>query len=111
MIKTTLLTSVVAGAVLAAAIAQAADPAAGKQKFDATCSACHGANGISVVPIYPNLAGQKGEYLVAQLKAFRDSSRQNPIMQPMAKGLTDTDIANIAAYLSSLNQPGATPQP
>jgi cytochrome c553 len=58
--------------------------------------------GISIAPIYPNLAGQKQEYLVAQLQAFRDGSRKNPIMQPMAKGLTDADIANIAVYVSTL---------
>lgn len=87
---------------LAATSAQAADPAAGKAKYQATCAACHGANGISIAPIYPNLAGQKEPYLVAQLKAFRDGQRQNPIMQPMAKGLSDTDIANIAAYVSTL---------
>lgn len=82
--------------------AQAADPAAGKQKYDATCIACHGPTGISVAPIYPNLAGQKEAYLVAQLKAFRDGTRPNAIMAPMAKGLSDTDIANLAAYLSAL---------
>ena len=66
------------------------------------CAACHGMQGISIAPIYPNLAGQKQEYLVAQLKAFRDGSRKNAIMQPMAKGLTDADIVNIAAYLATL---------
>ena len=77
------------------------DANAGKAK-STVCSACHGANGISIAPIYPNVAGQKEEYLVAQLKAFRDGSRQNPIMAPMAKGLTDTDIANISLYVSTL---------
>ncbi len=87
---------------LAAACAHAADPAAGKAKYDSTCIACHGAAGISVAPIYPNLAGQKDPYLVAQLKAFRDGTRANAIMAPMAKGLSDTDIVNLAAYLSAL---------
>ncbi|HKV96320.1 MAG TPA: cytochrome c [Gammaproteobacteria bacterium] len=65
----------------------------------------YGQNGISVAPIYPNLAGQKDEYLIAQLKAFRDGTRINPIMNPMAKGLSDIDIANLAAYLSALKVP------
>lgn len=82
--------------------ARAADPVAGQKLFQATCAACHGTNGISVAPIYPNLAGQKMEYLVAQLKAFRDGTRVNPIMNPMAKHLSDTDIANLAAYISNL---------
>ncbi|MBS0328101.1 MAG: cytochrome c [Proteobacteria bacterium] len=100
MTRTALIAAL--GTFLIAATAHAADPAAGKAKYDATCVACHGANGISIAPIYPNLAGQKDEYLVAQLKAFRDGSRPNAIMQPMAKGLSDTDIANIAVYVSTL---------
>jgi cytochrome c553 len=85
-----------------AASAQAADPEAGKTQYSATCVACHGPGGISVAPIYPNLAGQKEEYLVTQLKAFRDGTRRNAIMEPMAKGLTDTQIVNLAAYLAAL---------
>lgn len=82
--------------------ARAANPALGQKQFEAICAACHGTNGISVAPIYPNLAGQKEEYLVTQLKAFRDGTRVNPIMNPMAKGLTDIQIADLAAFLSRL---------
>ncbi|HVC37180.1 MAG TPA: cytochrome c [Gammaproteobacteria bacterium] len=85
--------------------AHAADAAAGKKLFNATCAACHGGNGISIATIYPNLAGQKMDYLVAQLKAFRGGTRSNPIMNPMAKALTDTDIDNLATYLSTLKSP------
>ena len=67
-----------------------------------TCVACHGANGVSVIPNYPNLAGQKELYLVDAIKAYRDGGRKNPIMQPMAAALSDDDIANLAAYFSSL---------
>ncbi len=102
MLKATFLANFIVGALLVGAIAQAADPAVGKLKFEATCAACHGMNGISIAPIYPNLAGQKFEYLVSQLQAFRAGTRQNPIMQPMAKGLSDSDIADIAAYVTSL---------
>jgi cytochrome c553 len=79
----------------------AGDAAAGKAKA-AVCAGCHGANGISVAPIYPNLAGQKEAYIVSQLKAFKDGTRVNPIMAPMAKPLSDADIENLAAYFSSL---------
>ena len=83
------------------AFALAADPEAGKAKA-AACAACHGENGISTNPLWPNLAGQQGPYLIAQLKAFRDGSRQNPLMSPMATGLSDADIENLAAYYSGL---------
>ena len=83
----------------------AGDAAAGKAKA-ATCSACHGANGISQIPMYPNLAGQKAQYLVLQLKAFRDGERKNMIMSPMSAGLSDTDIDNLAAYYAGLNPAG-----
>ena len=85
-----------------AATAQAAgDAEAGKAKA-AACAACHGVNGVSMNPIWPNLAGQKDQYLIMQMKAFRDGTRQNPMMSPMAVGLTDADIENLAAYYSSL---------
>ncbi len=59
------------------------DAAAGKAKA-ASCNACHGANGISAIPTYPNLAGQKEAYLVKQMKAFKDKSRKDKTMNTMA---------------------------
>ena len=79
----------------------AGDAAAGKAK-SAVCAACHGQNGISGNDIWPNLAGQKKGYLVKQLKAFRDGTRNDPSMAPMVKPLSDTDIENLAEYYSSL---------
>jgi cytochrome c553 len=83
--------------------AQAGDAAAGKARA-AACAACHGANGISANDMWPNLAGQKEGYLVAQITAFRDGTRKNPMMSPMATGLSDADIANLAAYFSGLGK-------
>ena len=77
------------------------DAAAGKAK-SATCAGCHGAEGISANPLWPNLAGQQSAYIVKQLKAFRDGGRADPMMAPMAKPLSDADIDNLAAYFSSL---------
>ena len=77
------------------------DAAAGKAKA-ASCAGCHGASGISSNPMWPNLAGQKDGYLAKQMKAFRDGTRKDPMMGPMAKPLSDADIDNIAAYFSSL---------
>jgi cytochrome c553 len=79
----------------------AADIAAGKAK-SAVCAACHGANGISPAPMWPNLAGQKAMYLSKQIKAFRDGVRKDPTMSPMVIGLTDADVDNLAAYYASL---------
>ncbi|HUI61585.1 MAG TPA: cytochrome c [Steroidobacteraceae bacterium] len=95
---------VVAAALLAAWIsaAAAADAESGKRLSDASCAACHGHNGIGIIPLYPNLAGQKREYLVAQLHAFRDGTRKNPIMAPMAAHLTDAEIEDVAEYLATL---------
>lgn len=102
MKRSLLLVNAAAAALLLSGVANAADPAAGQKAYETTCMACHGAKGISIAPIYPNLAGQKDQYVAEQLKAFRDGTRKNAIMEPMAKNLTDTDIANIAAYLSTL---------
>ena len=68
--------------------------------------ACHGANGISQIPMYPNLAGQKEQYLAIQLKAFRAGERKNMVMAPMVAGLSDADIENLAAYYASLDPSG-----
>ncbi|MDM7859179.1 cytochrome c [Alteromonas sp. ASW11-36] len=67
------------------------------------CASCHGQNGISFIPNYPNLAGQKEQYLAESLKAYRDGLRNHMVMSPQAKGLSDEDIANLAAYYSSLD--------
>ena len=81
--------------------ATAGDAAAGKVKA-AVCAACHGADGISAVPAYPNLKGQKEAYIVKQLKAFKSGARKDPTMSAMAAPLSDADVANLAAHFSSL---------
>jgi len=79
----------------------AADAAAGKAKA-AVCAACHGPAGISVNPLWPNLAGQKDQYIIKQLKAFKDGTRKDPLMSPQAMALSDADMANLAAHFSGL---------
>jgi cytochrome c553 len=88
---------------LSAGLVVAADLAAGKAKA-ATCAGCHGANGISNNPLWPNLAGQKAAYLAKQIRAFKAGERKDPTMEPMAKPLSDADIENISAYFESLKQ-------
>ena len=86
--------------LFASSSAMAGDVAAGKAK-SVVCAACHGANGISMNPMWPNLAGQKEQYLAKQIKAFRDGIRKDPTMAPMVAALTDEDIANLAAYFAA----------
>ena len=78
----------------------AADIEAGKQRATA-CFSCHGPEGISLNPKYPNLAGQSAEYLASQLDAFRKGGRKDAIMTPMASSLSDADVENVAAFFAS----------
>lgn len=79
------------------------NPAAGKKKT-AVCSACHGKAGVSSNPIWPNLAGQNAEYITKELHDFKAKRRTNPQMSPMAMTLSDSDIADVAAYYASLDR-------
>lgn len=96
-----ILFAILVGMTLLGSLVQAADIEAGKAK-SAVCAACHGGEGISPTPIWPNLAGQKEQYLAAQMIAFRDGARQNAQMSPMAANLSDEDIANLAAYYANI---------
>jgi cytochrome c553 len=88
-------------AVLAIGSAQAAgDAAAGKAKY-ASCAGCHGQAGKSASPAFPSLAGKDAAYIEAQLHAFKEGKRNNPMMSPQAKGLSDADMANLGAFLSA----------
>jgi len=118
-----------AGAFVVAAVAQssaavAGDIAAGKAQAEAVCASCHTASGMSQNPIYPNLAGQHESYLKSALMQYREGAkpqpavtqqtgiafrrpvRKNAIMAGFAGALTDKQIADLAAYYSSL--PGLT---
>lgn len=70
-----------------------------------TCTACHGPEGNSSSPMWPNIAGQNAPYILAQLKAFKDGTRSDPLMSSQAMILSDDDMANLAVYFESL--PGA----
>jgi cytochrome c553 len=92
---------------LLAAPTLAADPEAGRE-MAAQCAACHGEAGVSVASDVPNLAAQKAEYLQAQLEAFREGERTNPLMNAIAAQLDDAEIENLAAHFAGL--PGAAPE-
>ena len=79
---------------------------AGKVLAVQVCAACHGANGQSQSPMVPNLAGQQKEYIVNQLRDYRDQTRSNKYavqyMWGMASSLTDKQIQELADYFSKL---------
>lgn len=77
------------------------DAAAGEAK-SAVCAACHGADGKSIQPAYPNLAGQHASYTAKQLTEYRDGGRVNALMSGQATNLSDQDILDLAAYYAQL---------
>jgi cytochrome c553 len=74
----------------------------GRQKVTQVCSVCHGVDGIGKNPDVPNLAGESPLYLEKQLKAFKSGERKHEQMSIIAKGLDNKDIADVAAWYSSL---------
>ncbi|MFT5708891.1 MAG: cytochrome c553 [Oceanospirillaceae bacterium] len=66
------------------------------------CVACHGVAGVSNNDLWPNLAGQKAGYFIKQIKAFRDGTRKDATMSPMAMVIAEDQIENVAAYFASL---------
>ncbi|OBS09205.1 c-type cytochrome [Acidihalobacter prosperus] len=86
--------------------ATAGDVSAGKQ-LSASCAACHGVNGISVAPDFPNLAGMSANYLHKQLENFKSGARKNAIMNPMVAALSDQNLRDLAAYYAA--QPAPVP--
>jgi cytochrome c553 len=84
-----------------AAAAAKPDLIKGAAGYAAVCAACHGADGNSTIAANPRLAQQHPEYLVKQLGEFKNGKRANPVMQGFASALSDSDMANIAYWLSS----------
>jgi len=76
---------------------------AGKGKA-AACGACHGADGNSLVPNFPKLAGQHAVYLSKQLADFKSGARKDATMAPMAAPLSEQDIEDLAAFFASQTQ-------
>jgi cytochrome c553 len=88
------------------------DLKAGAQKIKTLqCQSCHGKDGLSKLPGAPNLAGQGQDYMIAALNAYRSGERKNDIMNTIAQPLKDADIADVAAYYSSIQLTVKVPTP
>ncbi|MGZ4957809.1 MAG: c-type cytochrome [Methylomonas sp.] len=110
MIKTLLTVSISLALTAGAGIANAqGNASAGKAKA-ASCAGCHGEDGNSAMPGFPKLAGQHKGYLVKQLQAFKSGARLSPMMAPLAAGLDDQAIEEIAAYYAG-NKISGNPAP
>jgi cytochrome c553 len=95
-----------AGMALLATQAQAESLVEGSaeagQAKSITCSACHGPQGNSMTALWPNIAGQNAPYLLAQLQAFKEGTRYDPLMTPQSMLLSDEDMADLAVYFEGL---------
>src|SRR5918911_3750502 len=87
-------------AVLLPTLASAADVEAGRRKA-AACVACHGPEGNSSNPAVPTIAGQVATYLHWQLLLYRDKRRVDPQMAPIAAALSESDMADLAAFFAA----------
>ena len=67
----------------------------------ATCVACHGEAGAKPIANYPIIAGQRESYLLHTMISYRDGERENAVMAQQMAGLTDIDLANLAAYFAA----------
>jgi cytochrome c553 len=81
--------------------ASAQDVAAGKRKALA-CQACHGLDGIAKLPDAPHLAGQPAAYIERELRNYRAGTRRHEVMNVAARGLSDGDVRDLAAYYSAV---------
>lgn len=110
--RTAVLVSLAVIALLALPVQARPDQeSAGKKIAATTCAACHGIDGISNGTqiggiTVPNLSPQKLNYLVQQLRAFKNGSRENPTMQSIASQLSDEQIHEVAEYYSGLSGGG-----
>ena len=77
----------------------------------AVCTACHGVNGNSANPEWPNLAGQNAAYVREQLAMFKARKRINEIMFPIVKDLSEQDFADVAAYFAAQTPAGLEADP
>jgi cytochrome c553 len=99
--KLLILSSVLLVPLVSSTVLAMGDAEAGKQK-SATCAACHGAQGVSAIPLNPNLAAQVPGYISRQLADFKAGVRKNALMQGQSMNLSQEDMDDLDAYYAGL---------
>jgi cytochrome c553 len=105
-----ILAAAICGALVNTSALPAGSVEAGAAKA-VTCTACHGANGNSVNPEWPSLAGLGADYITEQLNNFKSGKRMNAIMMGMVAALSPDDYADLGAYFDSLPNTGLESDP
>ena len=108
--KQSIAAAVLVAAACAASASYAADPAAGKKVASGMCAICHGVDGVAKNPDAPHLAAENVEYLMRQLKAFKSGERKHEQMSIIAQGLSDGQMADVAAWYSSIKIKAEMPE-
>lgn len=85
-----------------ASVVFAGELAAGKVKAQTACQTCHGMDGVATIAMVPNLSGQRRDYIIIQLQAYRAGQRQHAQMNIIAQMLSDDDIENVAEWYSAI---------
>ena len=99
-----------AALVVTSSFAQAEGDSTAGRKVMVKCQLCHGTDGLATMNQAPNIAGQKYDYLVRSLKAYKAGERKSPMMSLAVKSLSDEDMANVAAYYAAIKITVEVPQ-
>lgn len=102
MLRRVLAAALVAAACMSGSAKAAGNPELGREAASHNCVGCHGSDGRSQTPEVPSLAGQQADFITVQMILFREQLRQTPPMPEFARGLTDQQIEDLAAYFASL---------
>lgn len=92
-----------AALVLAGAEARAGDVQAGEARYKVNCVNCHGKQGQGMAS-FPSIAGRDSAYIAERLRSYRAREKVGPnsaLMMSLTQDLTDAEIANLAAYIST----------
>ena len=100
-----------AALVVTSSFAQAAGDIPAGRKVMEKCQSCHGKDGLGKMSYTPNISGQKYEYLLHALMAYKAGERKSQMMSAVTKNLSQEDIANVAAYYSAIKITVEAPPP